>query len=110
VVWRGEKQHNRTDAAKYFLEVFDRPIWAFVDFDPAGLVIALGLPKLCSVLAPSEQILTEMLQRGLEDRYRAQLPGSEATLDRCERADILFLWRLIRSAGRVLPQEALLTE
>lgn len=107
VVWRGDKVDNPTDAAMSFLRALDRPIWAFVDFDPAGLLIAVTLPNLAGVLAHDHETLSAMLQDGLEDRYRLQLNASENTLDASNQHDIVQLWRLIRRIGRALPQEAL---
>lgn len=108
VVWRGDKVDSPTNAAMAFLRALERPTWAFVDFDPAGLLIAGGLPNIAGVLAPNHEILLTMLRGGLEDRYRLQLPASEKTLNASNQPDIAQLWKLIRRIGRALPQEALL--
>jgi hypothetical protein len=108
VVWRGDKLDTPTDAAMAFLRALDRSTWAFVDFDPAGLLIAASLPNLSGVLAPDDERLLAMLHVGLEDRYRLQLPASEHSLDANNQHDIARLWKLIRKSGRALPQEALL--
>lgn len=108
VVWRGDRLDTRTDAALALLHALARPVWALVDFDPAGLLIAAKLPHLAGVLAPEPQRLITLLQRGLEDRYRRQLPAATQVLDGCRHPDIVALWGLIRRAGRALPQEMLI--
>jgi hypothetical protein len=108
VVWRGDKEDSPTNAAMTFLRALDRQTWAFVDFDPAGLLIAGSLPNIVGVLAPNLEILSTMLQGGLEDRYRLQLPATEKTLNASNQPDIVQLWKLIRRIGRALPQEAFL--
>jgi hypothetical protein len=110
VVWRGDKLDASTDAAMAFLRALDRPTWAFVDFDPAGLLIAASLPNFSGVVAPDDERLSAMLREGLEDRYRLQLPASENSLNANNQRDIARLWKLIRESGRALPQEALLRQ
>lgn len=106
VVWRGGGEGCRSDHALALLAALGRPVLAFVDYDPAGLLIALTLPHLAGVLAPPGAELAERLRGGLRERYLEQLPQCAATLDAAVQPDVARLWRLIRSAGRALPQEA----
>lgn len=105
VLWRGAKEGTRTDAALWLVRALGVPVWAFADFDPAGLLIAARLPRLCGVIAPPDAVLERDLATGLADRYQAQLPGAAAALDACEHAEIQRLWAILRRHGRALPQE-----
>ena len=106
VLWRGGNGEARADASQNLLRALNRPVWAFVDYDPAGLVIAAALPGLQGIIAPEATILAELLEKhGLEDRYRKQLPAASPTLDRAGHLAVVFRWPLLRQAGRALPQE-----
>lgn len=109
VIWRGGSGEARADASQNLLKTLNRPVWAFVDYDPAGLVIAATLPGLQGIIAPEASDLAELLEKhGLEDRYRAQLPAAAPSLDRCGHPAVSLLWPLLRQAGRALPQEILI--
>ena len=106
VLWRGGSSEARADASQRFMKTLNRQVWAFVDYDPAGLVIAATLPGLQGIIAPEATILAELLEKhGLEDRYRKQLTGAESSLDRCADPAVACLWPLLRQTGRALPQE-----
>ena len=88
------------------LKTLNRPVWAFVDYDPAGLVIALALPSLQGIIVPEVEVLAKLLDKhGLEDRYRMQLPAAAPSLDCTEHPAVAWLWPMLRQAGRALPQE-----
>ncbi len=106
VIWRGGSGEARADASQNFLKTLNRPVWAFVDFDPAGLVIAATLHSLQGIISPEASVLAELLDKhGLEDRYRAQLPAAAPSLDRSGHPAVAYLWPLLRQTGRALPQE-----
>lgn len=106
VIWRGGSGEARADASQRFLKTLNRPVWAFVDYDPAGLVIAATLPGLHGIIAPETAVLAELLDKhGLEDRYRMQLPAAAPSLDRTGHPSVALLWPMLREAGRALPQE-----
>lgn len=106
VLWRGGNGEARCDASQEFMRALNRPVWAFVDYDPAGLVIAATLPGLQGIVAPEATVLAGLLEkRGLEDRYRTQLPAAAPSLDRSGHPAVAFLWQLVRQTGRALPQE-----
>lgn len=108
VVWRGGSEGCRIDHALALLAALGRPVRACVDYDPAGLLIALRLPHLAGVIAPPAAELAERLRGGLRERYLEQLPQCAATLDAATQPEVVGLWQSIRSAGRALPQEAFL--
>jgi hypothetical protein len=105
VIWRGDRTETRADHALALLLSLDVPVWAFVDFDPAGLIIAASLPRLAGIIAPSPGQLARDLARGLPERYQAQLPAAGAKLDALESGPVRALWEIIRRHGRALPQE-----
>ena len=102
----GGGSEARADASQSLLKTLNRPVWAFVDYDPAGLVIAATLPGLQGIIAPEATVLAELLEKhGLEDRYRTQLPAAASSLDQAGHPAVSFLWPMLRQAGRALPQE-----
>ncbi|HUV71166.1 MAG TPA: hypothetical protein VMW15_16020 [Terracidiphilus sp.] len=106
VLWRGGSGDVRANASQAFMGLLKKPVWAFVDYDPAGLLIAATLPWLEGVIAPEPNVLAELLQKhGLHDRYRSQLPQAAAALDQVSHPAVASLWPLLRQAGRALPQE-----
>jgi hypothetical protein len=109
VVWRGDRSDTRTDHALALLGALDVPVWAFVDFDPAGLMIAAGLPRLAGIVAPEPERLERDLDHGLAERYQDQLPMAAAFLDACTCEPVRMLWAIIRRHGRALPQERYLS-
>jgi hypothetical protein len=105
ILWRGDRSDTRTDHALAFLRALDLPVWAFVDYDPAGLLIADGLPRLAGIVAPEPDRLERDLADGLPERYQAQLPMATAALDASGNEQVRALWAVIRRHGRALPQE-----
>ncbi len=108
VLYRGDAQGGaRADAVHALIERTTLPVYAFVDFDPAGLVIASGLPRLDQVLSP-EFVKLEALIRtsGITQRYLVQVAAASYALERMESDPrIASLWDVIRRAGKALPQE-----
>jgi hypothetical protein len=110
VVWRGDRSSTRTDHAVQLLRALNVPVWAFVDYDPAGLLIAEGLPRLAGIIAPDPERLERDLAHGLAERFRRQLPAARAVLDASENEPVRRLWAEVRRHGRALPQERYLVE
>lgn len=108
VVYRGDTQGGaRADAVHALISGTGLPVIAFVDFDPAGLVIASGLPRLDMVLAPPLPDLAKIIQAsGIAKRYLEQVAtAAHALLQIQEDARISPLWHVIHAAGKALPQE-----
>ncbi|MCF8003452.1 MAG: hypothetical protein K9L32_04455 [Chromatiaceae bacterium] len=105
VIWRGDGSDTRAGQALALLRALDIPVWAFVDYDPAGLLIAERLPQLAGIITPESLRLEEDLGRGLTDRYQAQLPMAAAVLDGSHQEPVRRLWAIVRRHGRALPQE-----
>lgn len=105
VVWRGDASDTRADHALALLRALAVPVWAFVDFDPAGLLIAAATPHLAGIIAPPQAQLEQDLAHGLPRRYQDQLPSAAAVLDSCDSEPVRRLWAMLRRHGRALPQE-----
>lgn len=105
IVWRGDRSDTRTDHALALLRALAVPVWAFVDYDPAGLLIADRLPRLAGIVAPEPERLERDLAHGLAERYQAQLPTAAAALDASRNEPVRQLWAILRRHGRALPQE-----
>jgi hypothetical protein len=108
VIFRGDTQGGaRADAVHTLIESTIQPVYAFVDYDPAGLIIASGLPRLDKVLAPCLQDLAALIQtRGIVRRYLDQVTAASYALQQLEGdSRIAPLWNVIHAAGKGLPQE-----
>jgi hypothetical protein len=105
VVWRGDTSATRADAMLVWLSLLKQPVAAFVDYDPAGLVIAGSLPRLTHLVAPELGELEKLLDKGLPERFRSQLPTCQRSLDESTNPLLIPVWRLVRSKGKALPQE-----
>lgn len=105
VMFRGSPvyQQNHTFS---LLEAMQLPVFAFVDFDPAGLVLAQNLPCFQDIIMPPLDLLQAALVRCTNhERYQGQLPAAGNTLDNTTHLRITQLWRLLQLFGVALPQE-----
>ena len=107
IVWRGEKEGVRADNALALLKIIQKPVWACVDYDPSGLVIAQSLPYFAGMIKPNLAELRAILSdnKGIYSRYLKQLNQSQLSLDVATHPDIVQLWQIIREFGKALPQE-----
>ena len=105
VVFRGSPVYQQ-DSTSSLLAALALPVIAFVDFDPAGLLIAQGLPHFAGLIWPEEVVLIPGFKDALNhERYQKQLTQAKASLDRSTNADISECWALLRRYGAALPQE-----
>lgn len=106
VVFRGDTSDTRADALLCWLSKLSQPIAAFVDYDPAGLVIASVLPRLDAFVAPALDELEFLVkEKGLHSRFQAQLPMCQRMLDERAHPLVRSVWSVLRQAGKALPQE-----
>lgn len=108
VLFRGDAEGGaRADAVNALIEHTVLPVYAFVDFDPAGMVIAAGLPRLDQVLSPTlSELETVIRAHGITKRYLDQVAAAKHVLERLENDPrISPLWKTIQMAGKGLPQE-----
>lgn len=109
-VFRGDPSLGVGDAWEL---VRDRrePIWAFVDFDPAGLVIANALPhdRLERVVLPSLQWLKQAADtsRGRQ-LFADQVDRCSQTLDRSQHPELRTWWAEMRAWRSAVTQERML--
>lgn len=109
-VYRGDPELPNKDAAHVVSSRFE-PVWAFVDFDPAGLAIANGLPaqRLERLVLPSlawlQQAANTPRGRQLFDRQRAQ---NEPTLDAAVHPEVIGAWQLMKRLRSGVTQERML--
>lgn len=87
------------------------PIWAFVDFDPAGLVIANALPhgRLERVVLPPLQWLKKAADtsRGRQ-LFAEQVERCSQTLDRSPHPEVRIWWASMRAWRSAVTQERML--
>lgn len=107
IVWRGEQEGVRVDNALALLKIIQKPVWACVDYDPSGLIIAQSLPCFVGMIKPDLVELRAILSdnKGIYSRYLKQLNQSQLSLDVATHPDIVQLWQIIREFGKALPQE-----
>lgn len=84
------------------------PIWAFVDFDPAGLVIANSLPhdRLEQIILPSPQWLKRAADtvRGRQ-LFADQVDRCSQTLDHSQHPEVRTWWTEMRTWRSAVTQE-----
>lgn len=83
VVFRGDAEiGSRADATHRLITSTDLPVFAFVDFDPAGMVIAAGLPRLDKLVSPGFDELGRLVRDyGLSERFMSQVAAAKMALE-----------------------------
>lgn len=82
------------------------PVWAFFDFDPAGLGRACGIPRLDRLVLPDSVALENATRSARRsDLYFMQIKQWGKTLDRQSNKEISAAWRLMSRLQLGLPQE-----
>jgi hypothetical protein len=105
VVFRGSPVY-RQDHALALLEELRLPVFAMVDYDPAGLVIAQSLPHFAGLITPPLAQLEGALRACTNHaRYRSQLAQAQAVLEDIAHSEIAACWKLLQTHGKALPQE-----
>ena len=96
----------RADVVASLLETSSAPVWAYFDFDPAGLGMAARLPRLQRVLLPSEDVLESAARRANQVHlYADQVEQWGKSLASDNRSMILRPWSLMRKLRVGLAQE-----
>ena len=111
IVFRGSPAYP-LGCTQTFVERSARPVYGFVDFDPAGLANGAKLPNLAGLIEPPRDELEKRLAACTNrERYHLQLPQSAATLNAMKTSDnpverqIHRLWEIVRAHGVALPHE-----
>lgn len=109
VVFRGSFVY-RQDHAMGLLRRLALPVFALVDYDPSGLVLAQSMPHFSKLLTPHEKDLVQALQKVKNyERYLKQLAPAQAVLNRSTHPDIVAHWELLQRHATALPQEYFLS-
>lgn len=96
----------RADVVAWLLEASSTPVWAYFDFDPAGLGMAARLPRLQRVLLPKEKVLVNAARKANQVHlYADQVAQWGKSLGSEERSLIQQPWSLLRSLRVGLAQE-----
>ena len=113
-IYRGDKEGTRARAVNVLLAKTTLPVLAACDIDPAGLGIALTLPRLSGLVAPTPKELDQHLRsgtavsRGRSDLYAKQYAQWAQMLDASAHEEIGTLWEVVRRHGQGVVQEAFL--
>lgn len=109
VVYRGDSGDSRIDDVQQFVADTHLPVLAFVDLDPAGLVIASGFARLAAVILPEEDKLDQLLDSPKHrrlDLYASQYPEFGAALDALPAGGLMGrIWAKVKSKRACLVQE-----
>ena len=104
-IFRGDTRF-KADEVMHFLKVRREPLWAFMDFDPAGLGLASQLPRMQRLILPEESVLRILVDRAERtDLYATQIPQWSRMLEAIASGPIADAWRLMKSLQSGLPQE-----
>lgn len=110
VVFRGDSVLPISEAVELVRQRTE-PIWAFVDFDPAGLVFANSLSpdRLRRLIFPNERWLREASNtaRGRQ-LFDAQVAGCRDALNKATNPEICAAWRLSQALTSAVTQERML--
>lgn len=104
-VFRGDNVFRANGATKV-IESRSEPVWAYFDFDPAGLGMAAHLLRLDRLLLPTEAILCAAARRSNQVHLFAdQIAQWATTLDADGRELIKAPWRHMQRIRMGLAQE-----
>lgn len=111
VIYRGDAALS-TGEALQLLRVRREPVWAFVDFDPAGLVIANSLPdgRLERIVLPEEVWLRQAANtsRGRQ-LFDEQEHGARPSLERATLPEVRRAWAVLAELRSAVTQERMLS-
>ena len=104
-IYRGDPRFKVDDAQRMVL-ARPEPVWAFFDFDPAGLGMSLDLPRLERLILPPHDSLTCLVRSADAGHlYSDQLEQYKGTLDGLTSGPVCEAWRLMKSLRSGLLQE-----
>lgn len=105
VVFRGDGETSAGDVVK-LLNVRTEPVWAFMDYDPAGLGMAARFPRLEKLLLPEASWLKAAAAgpRG-EELFWNSFEQYQATLDSSVIPAVRQAWKSLSAARCGVSQE-----
>lgn len=108
VLYRGDFVYG-TKYSALLLKALGKPVVAFVDYDPAGLLIASALPGFQEMLCPPEQDLHSLLANCTnKGRFIRQKSENIGELQSLKHPQLKGLWATFDRYGVALPQEKLI--
>lgn len=108
-IYRGDPRFKVDDALRLVL-ARPEPVWAFFDFDPAGLGMSLGLPRLERLILPHQDSLMRLVRSADAGYlYSDQLEQYAGILEGLTSGPVWEAWRLMKSLRSGLPQEWMYT-
>lgn len=109
VVYHGDKEESRMDYVLAFLEAQRLPVLAFMDADPAGILMASRMPYLVGMVTPSIERLTEQLSSAKtrrNDLWLQQCPQAASVLDALSEGHPCYkIWQLLKQYQGGIVQE-----
>lgn len=104
-IFRGDTRFS-TGEPPVLLNSRSEQVWAFYDFDPAGLALANLAPRLEKVVSPPVEWLISAARRAKRlDLYQDQLSQYEAGLNATQNSEVRELWSLMKEIRAGYPQE-----
>lgn len=111
VIYRGDSALSVGEALQV-IRARAEPIWAFVDFDPAGLVIANSLPpqRLERIILPKEAWLRQAAgtSRGRQ-LFDEQESRARPSLERATHSEVRRAWAVLAELRSAVTQERMLS-
>lgn len=106
VLYRGDPEAKQ-DICEAVIRVTRGEVIVFPDYDPAGLVNALAVPRMSRILWPGRVALEAALPLAAisDEKYLRQVHAASAILSACTHPDVSAIWQIIRARGRVPAQE-----
>lgn len=104
-IFRGDGAF-RANLVSRLLEASSAPVWAYFDFDPAGLGMAARLPRLQRVLLPPDEVLERAARQANQVHlYADQIGQWGKSLTSDDRSMVQPPWSLLRKLRVGLAQE-----
>ncbi|MBD8615028.1 hypothetical protein IFT69_15110 [Pseudomonas putida] len=110
VLYRGDPIYG-ADHAKHLLTAMGKPVTAFVDYDPAGLLIAGSFPCFEQMLCPDIGELHRLLSACTKtEEFIRQKSEFLNGLENLAHQQLKSLWKIFNRYGVALPQEELISD
>lgn len=104
-LYRGDNRFKLNEV-RDVIEARKEPVWAFFDFDPAGLGMASQLPRLERLVLPPESALRNLSRKADQAHlYAQQVDQWRQHLDACKNPDIQSAWAELQRLRVGLAQE-----
>lgn len=104
-IFRGDSVF-KADVVSSLLESSSAPVWAYFDFDPAGLGMAAKLPRLQRFVLPDEEVLVNAARKANQVHlYADQIDQWGRSLSSDDRLMIQRPWALLRKLKVGMAQE-----